>query len=216
MILLAEALHRLHAWIRGRQFCQAHAWITCQLQHPPSSRLRSACGGPSRMIRPSRMKPTRVQRIASSIYGVLTSTARSPCASSGMISRQKSWRVTGSTPVVGSSKQQHLGLVDQRNRQPEFLLHAAGKLAGTAVQELRKANELQYLTAALAPLCGRQPAHLGKEAQVFLHRQIFVQGKALRQVAQSFAPLLRRAQHIEAGQRHLACVWVQRAAQQPD
>ena len=44
---------------------------------------------------------------------------------------------------------------------------------------------------------GRQAAHLGEEVQVFQHGQVFVQGKALRQVADLFARPFHLAGHVE-------------------
>jgi len=52
------------------------------------------------------------------------------------ISSQKFRRACGSSPVVGSIQEQHRRVVDQRDREQQPLLLAAGELAGIAPGEL--------------------------------------------------------------------------------
>ena len=55
--------------------------------------------------------------------------------------RQNSRRETGSTPVVGSSSSKQVGLVHERDRERELLLHAAREMLGQAILERREPRE---------------------------------------------------------------------------
>src|SRR3990170_6442922 len=74
----------------------------------PSSRVFIAAGVSTLRMRPWWIRATRVQRSASSMYGVATTTVI-PCAFSSARIRQNSRRETGSTPVVGSSSNRTAG-----------------------------------------------------------------------------------------------------------
>ena len=67
------------------------------------SAVATASGGPAATAWPSSSTSTSAARSASSRYVVATSTA-APSAAAPAMSRQSSLRLTGSTPVVGSSR----------------------------------------------------------------------------------------------------------------
>jgi hypothetical protein len=96
---------------------------------------------------------------------------------------QRSCRLTGSTPTLGSSSKRTLGRAQQGAGQPEFLFHAPGELAGQPRGEGTQPREGQEPVEGLVPLAGDHAAQGGIEAQVFHHRQVFVEPKALGHVA---------------------------------
>ena len=72
-------------------------------------RSRISSGGPSAMIRPSRMSSSRWHRSASSMTWLDTSTA-APASAIRWNSSHRSRRSTGSSPTVGSSSTSRSGL----------------------------------------------------------------------------------------------------------
>ncbi|MEI2652457.1 MAG: hypothetical protein V9G12_09930 [Microthrixaceae bacterium] len=128
-----------------------------------ASGWRRAAGGPSLMMRPSRIKPMRVQRMRLVHVGRADQDGQVAAAQQRhdqppeILARH---RVNAGGRLV---EQQHLGLVDQRQRQPQLLLHAAGKLAGAAVAEGRQPDELQNFLAARRPLRAGSPRTSAKK-----------------------------------------------------
>ena len=96
-------------------------------------------------------------------------------------------------------QQQHLRPVDQGSRQPQFLLHPTRQETRSPVDELAQSHKAQDFHAARLPFGCRQPAHFGKETDIFQNGQLFVKGKALRKITDIGACLLGLPQDIKSG-----------------
>ena len=72
------------------------------------------------------------------MYGV-ESTIAMPSATNSWRASHSSRRLTGSTPLVGSSSSSTFGLVEERAGERELLVHAAGERVGAAVEERGRA-----------------------------------------------------------------------------
>ena len=109
----------------------------------------------------------------------------------------------------GFIQQQDARASDQGRGQPQFLLHAARKLPGEAIFEGRQPDKLEDFHAAWIPLAGGQAAHLGEEADILQHGQVFIQRKTLRKIANLCPGFFGRAQHVtavDADQRRMLAV----------
>ena len=113
------------------------------------------------------------------------------CAMSRMSSSISS-RPFGSMPLVGSSRNSRLGIVDERLRQLDALLHAGRVLLDVAVARLAEADVVEHLVRALHGVGGRQAGQLaavGDERHGVHPRNVRV---VLRHVADACADLQRR------------------------
>ena len=109
---------------------------------------------------------------------------------------QNSRRVTGSTPVVGSSRTAPSGVWISVQRERELLLHAAGELPGAAVAErLEPAEGHQLAVARARARRGGTPNRSAKKRRFSATRQVGVEAEALRHVAEVLldGPRLARA-----------------------
>ena len=85
----------------------------------------SSAGVPSAMTLPWSMTTTRLaRRSASSRYWVVSRTV-APSSTSFSMTGQRSWRLWGSSPVVGSSRKRTGGRADQGRGQVESTTHAS-------------------------------------------------------------------------------------------
>jgi hypothetical protein len=84
-------------------------------------------------------------------------------------------------------EQEHLGLVEQRARERELLVHAAREGLGAPVLELGEARDGEEPLAAFSKRVPRETEHLPKEREVLGDGQIAVKTVLLRHVAQRFA-----------------------------
>ena len=113
----------------------------------PTSAL-SAAGVPSATILPWSMIPTRsASWSASSRYWVVRKTVMPSSRERLATSSQSAVRLWMSSPVVGSSRKRTRGAVQQRQRQVEPALHAAGVAAHLAVGGVGEADPLDQLVA---------------------------------------------------------------------
>ena len=120
-------------------------------------------GVPSTRIRPPCMKPTRVQRDASSMYGVRhddrAAVREEPDQQlPELLARD---RVHAAGRLV---EQQHRGLVDQRAGEPQLLLHAARERVGATLLEAGEAHEAQQLRGAGPERLAADAAHLARRS----------------------------------------------------
>ena len=92
---------------------------------------------------------TRSQYSASSMKCVVTITV-TPCSASPVIRRQNSRRASGSAPLVGSSRNSDVRLVQQRRGHRQPLLESAGQLAAR-----QRARTARARTAASPSRCAR-------------------------------------------------------------
>ena len=79
-------------------------------------------------------------------------------------------------------EQEHARARHKRGSKPQFLFHAARKLARAAVGEFFETDELKDFRTTRKPLVRFQSAHFGEETNVFKYSQIFVKGKSLREI----------------------------------
>ncbi|MNT37210.1 hypothetical protein D3C72_1733370 [compost metagenome] len=87
----------------------------------------------------------------------------------------------------GFVQQQQVGLVQHRTGQGQALLLAAAHGAGQLLAAVGQPVALQQFLDALARCAAVQVLDGGEEFQVFVHRQVLVEGELLRHVAD--APL---------------------------
>ena len=85
---------------------------------------------------------------------------------------------------AGLVQQQHFRLANQRAGQPQLLLHPAGELARQPVGERAEGGKLQQAREGFLPRFAGDAAQVGVQVQVFHHRQIFIQAKLLRHIAE--------------------------------
>ena len=103
---------------------------------------------------------------------------------------------------AGLVQQQHLRLAHQRAGQPQLLLHPAGELARQPVGERAERGKLQQAREGFLPRFAGDAAQVGVQVQVFHHRQVFIQAKLLRHIAEhgvERAVVLYRIQAQHAG-----------------
>ena len=128
----------------------------------PPIRAFSSDGGPSATTRPrSRTTIASASRSASSRYWVVRISVV-PASTSPRSSSHRSLRACGSSPVVGSSRNRHLGLAHQAGREVQPAAHAAGEGPHEAVADVGEAELLEQLLRALR---ARAPAAGGRGAR---------------------------------------------------
>ncbi len=94
----------------------------------------------------------------------------------------------------------------QRTGQSELLFHPSGKLACQALAKLRHARNCEHRIGARLPHFRRDFEQIGIEANILLHRQIFIQAKTLRHIAEMALHLFRMCAHIDAVDHDAALV----------
>ena len=93
---------------------------------------------------------------------------------SRMINCQKSWRVTGSTPVVGSSSSSTFGWLTSAEARPSFCFMPPESCPARRSSKAGQPDKFQDFQAARQPFRLGQAAHFGKEADVLQHGQVFI------------------------------------------
>ena len=154
------------------------------------------------------MSATRVQRSASSRYGVVSRIVR-PSRCSRASSRQKSRRETGSTPVVGSSSTSSSGVWTSVQTSASFCFMPPGQPLGEAVAEGRHAHHLEQRVAARGVVA--HVVDLGEEGDVLVDAEVAVEREALREVADLRREPPPLAQRVEAAGAHAPGVGLQQA-----
>ena len=104
----------------------------------------------------------------------------------------------------GLVEQDHLGAMNERADQAEFLLHAAGEFAGHAGAELAHAGGLKQLRGARGALGLADAEQIGVKADVFVDGEIFIEAEALRHVTERVFGAFGIADHVAAGDGCLA------------
>ena len=112
-------------------------------------------------------------------------------------------------------KQEQIRRAHQGARQPQLLLHAPGKLARQPISELRQVRHVQQSLVALAPHVHGHALQVGVQIQVLLHRQVFVQAKPLRHVADAVLHLLGLRGRVQPQHAQLTAVRSQQGCRQP-
>ena len=97
--------------------------------------------------------------------------------------------------------------MNERAHQTEFLLHASGELARQALVKLTHARGLQQLRGPLGALGLFHFKQVRIEANVLIHREVFVKPEALRHITKTVLGALRIARHIEARDRSVARIY---------
>jgi hypothetical protein len=137
----------------------------------------------------------------------------SPSAASAWISFQKSpgFRVDAGGRLV---QQQQLRIGQRAGAERQPLLPAAGEFAGELFFASRQPKPLDHVARGAA--CIAHTIEPGDEFQILPHRQILVQRKALRHVADLALDLVGVAADVVAETGALAAVGRQQAAEHAD
>ncbi len=129
---------------------------------------------------------------------------------------QKSRRETGSTPLVGSSRNRTCGLCSSVHIRfnfcfmpPESL--AAGRLRNGSMRVIRSRRAVSSLRSS-----PEQAEQVGVEIHVLFDGKIAVQAEALRHVADAILHRVGFARHVVAGYPGFAVGGVEQTAEQPD
>ncbi len=85
---------------------------------------------------------------------------------------------------AGLIQQQNFRLAHERTGQPQLLLHPAGELACQPVGKRAKRRKRQQTGKGFLPRFTGDAAQVGIQIQVFHHRQVFIQPKLLRHIAE--------------------------------
>src|ERR1035438_2234778 len=96
--------------------------------------------------------------------------------------------------------------MNKRAHQAEFLLPAAGELAGQPLTKLAHPRCLQQLHGASVSLGSFYAKQIRIEANVFIDSQVFIKTEELRHITESVLGALRIARYVEARHRSLARV----------
>ena len=158
---------------------------------PPCGRpisARSRAGSSTASTRPSCSSATRVQRSASSRYGV-DITMVMPRARNSDSSFQNSRRETGSTPVVGSSSRISSGSWTSVQASASFCFMPPDSRSAR-----RSRNGVSCVISSSCVAARLVVAHavdLGEELDVLVDGQVAVEAEALRQVADALGDAAR-------------------------
>jgi hypothetical protein len=117
--------------------------------------------------------------------------------------------------VGGLIQEQHLGLVEERGRQRQLLVHPARELVGTTVAEAVEPRDGEEPIGAAAEDLSREDVEAREEGEVLPDREVPVEAVLLGQEPERLPHRAARARvHVEdAG---LARVEVDEAGQRPD
>ena len=116
---------------------------------------------------------------------------------------------------AGLVQQQDLWFADERTGQPQLLLHPAGELARQPAGERAEGGELKQAGEGFLPGFAGHAAQVGIQVQVFHHRQIFIQTKLLRHIAEHGVERAVVFDRVKA--KHAGCAFIrlQQAGQHP-
>ena len=140
----------------------------------------------------------RMSMKASSSSGSLGWATAPPGRAGGKSCCVSGPRIKRIHPDAGLVEQQQFRGAGQGAGQPEFLFHAAGKLAGGPVGEARKIGHLQQLGKRVAAFLRGNAVKVGIKRQILHHAQIFIQPEALGHVTDAILNLLGRRPDIDA------------------
>ncbi len=113
-------------------------------------------------------------------------------------------------------KQQHLGRADQRAGKTEFLLHAAGQIAGEALRKPGEVGHLQQLGIAAVAFLLTDAVQAGVEVEILLDAKVLVEPEPLRHIGDAILDLLRLARHVDAVDNQCPGVRPHQAGDEPD
>ncbi len=116
---------------------------------------------------------------------------------------------------AGFIQQQHLRFAHQRAGQPQFLLHPAGELARQPVGERAERGKFQQAGEGFLPGFAGDAAQVGVQVEVFHHRQVFVQTKLLRHIAEYAVERRVVFDRIESKHAGTAFIRLQQSRQHP-
>ena len=116
---------------------------------------------------------------------------------------------------AGFIQQEHLRFAHQRAGQPQLLLHPAGKFARQPVGERAEGSKRQQTLEGFLPGFAGNAAQIGIQVQVFHYRQIFVQTKLLRHIAEYAVERRVVFDRIEAKHAGTAFIRLQQSRQHP-
>src|SRR5262249_27646739 len=111
----------------------------------------------------------------------------------------------------GLVQEQHGGLVHDRRAERDTLLPSSGQASRDLVFSSLEARERQDPGNLLLALAVGNPVDAGEELEVLANRQVVVEGKLLRHVAEALSDVLGVKIAALAGQPHLAATGVEKA-----
>ena len=106
----------------------------------------------------------------------------------------------------GFIEEEEIGGAHQRAGQPELLFHPAAELPCQASGEAGQVGHVQQPRIALPAFCSRHAMEIGIEIEVFLHRQVFIEAKALGHVTDAALQGCRLGARVEPQHGELARV----------
>ena len=171
-----------------------------------------ASGVEQRISLPLCISPTRLQRSASSRYAVVMKMVM-PSFSSWYRMAQKSRRETGSTPLVGSSRNRIRGRCSSVHISASFCFMPPESCPAGRVAERLHAGHAQQLRGQVRARLPGDAEQVRVEDHVLFHGQVLVQPEALRHVADLVLHRLRFARHVVARHARAALARVHQAAQ---
>ncbi len=124
-------------------------------------------------------------------------------------------RLTGSRPVVGSSRKRTLRLVDERGGEVEAALHAARVGADSAIGGIDELDPLEQRLGALADGCLRKPVERRLQPQQLAAGHQRVERRLLQGDADLAADGRRVVDDVEAGDPRRAAGRPQQRRQHP-
>ena len=170
----------------------------------PIDRLRSV-GVPSATRRPASMMPTRsASTSASSRYCVVRKIVMPSSTLSRRTSSHTAARLTGSRPVVGSSRNRICGVVDERRGQVEPAPHAARIRADASIEGVTDVDQLAQLGDAAVGVGSRQAVEQPLQAQQLRTRLAWIERRILQRHADAQAYARRVVDDVEPGDRRRA------------
>ncbi len=155
---------------------------------PPDASRRRSSGVARARRRPPAISATRSHDSASLMYWVVTSIVR-PVARNRWSSSQTLARSSGSMPGGRLVEEQQGGIVDERARELEPALHAAGQAPGSPAADVPQVEQLEDLAGPASAAREHHPEQRPHEVDVLADRQIRVERERLGHVAEPLAGL---------------------------
>src|SRR6185369_7585115 len=108
------------------------------------------------------------------------------------------YRVNASRRFI---QQNDFGTVDERADKPKLLLHPSGELAGEAFSKLAHSRRCKKFRRSRSPLSAVNSKKVRVEPNIFVNREVFVESKALRHIAQVQLGAFWIANHVKVCDR---------------
>ena len=112
--------------------------------------------------------------------------------------------------------EEHFGVVDERARELEAALHAAGEVAGEDVARVEEVDDLERALDSTGAPEGTDAVQRRNESDVLLCRQVLVEAEQLGHVGEPAAHSAAEAHRVLAQDGDLALASAERAGEHPD